>query len=241
MTNHPKAALRALERKWRTTYHKTHTPLNGWQEGRKVTRKECADELAAILSQIEAAPSPPDSSQGEPVACDVQSLVGQEVTRQLHGIYEQREEILTAFIAKYGCAPDEVEQISQPSTGRWWVQRKQLTTPPPSSPQVAVADAYIVKFDDTDREDVLFSGEFAENAALKFFDQAQINWSCYLFRCIAGPHPRANQAAPQSAPKAAEPVEPQARHWREAMERYKLETIDDVERIARELAQAEQK
>jgi hypothetical protein len=31
----------------------------------------------------------------------------------LKSILEQREEILTAFIAKYGCQPDEAEQITQ--------------------------------------------------------------------------------------------------------------------------------
>lgn len=54
----------------------------------------------------------------------IEGAIENEVIRQLRGIYEQREEILRAFIAKYGCGPDEVEQVSQPSTGRWWVQMK---------------------------------------------------------------------------------------------------------------------
>lgn len=42
-------------------------------------------------------------------------------------IYEQREQIVAAFIAQYGCKPDEVEQIVQ-YTGneiRWFVRKKQ--------------------------------------------------------------------------------------------------------------------
>lgn len=40
-------------------------------------------------------------------------------------VMEQREEILTAFIAKYGMHPDEVEQIEQyTSEGIVWSVRK---------------------------------------------------------------------------------------------------------------------
>lgn len=42
----------------------------------------------------------------------------------LQKIYEQREEILTAFIAKYGCGPDECEQVVQlsPDGEKYWVR-----------------------------------------------------------------------------------------------------------------------
>jgi len=40
-------------------------------------------------------------------------------------VYGQREEILKAFIAKYGYAPDEIEQVEQhTSTGMIWYVRK---------------------------------------------------------------------------------------------------------------------
>jgi len=91
-----------------------------------------------------------------------------------------------------------------------------------------VAQAYIVKFDDTDREDIVFFGEFAESAALEYFNKSQLNWSCYLFKCIAGPHP----AQPQER-------EPTAEEWRQAA----YEMLDDdpasfveIENRARELA-----
>jgi hypothetical protein len=37
---------------------------------------------------------------------------------------ERREEILTAFIAKYGYEPDKIILNEQPSTGKFWVERK---------------------------------------------------------------------------------------------------------------------
>jgi DNA-binding transcriptional MocR family regulator len=45
--------------------------------------------------------------------------VKQDVKELLRQIYEQREEILEAFIAKYGCGPDEV-QLS-PDGEKYWV------------------------------------------------------------------------------------------------------------------------
>jgi len=40
-------------------------------------------------------------------------------------LYAQREEILAAFIAKYGCNPDEIEQIYETSGNqvRWYVRK----------------------------------------------------------------------------------------------------------------------
>lgn len=39
----------------------------------------------------------------------------------------EREEILTAFIAKYGCEPDEIEQVEEPTEFgmKWYVRMKQ--------------------------------------------------------------------------------------------------------------------
>lgn len=41
-------------------------------------------------------------------------------------VIAQREEILRAFIAKYGCQPDEIEQIIQTTCDgvRWYVRNK---------------------------------------------------------------------------------------------------------------------
>ena len=43
-------------------------------------------------------------------------------------IYDQREQIVTAFIAQYGYKPDEVEQVVQ-YTGngiKWFVRKKSI-------------------------------------------------------------------------------------------------------------------
>jgi hypothetical protein len=50
----------------------------------------------------------------------------EEAQRILQAINEQREEILIAFIAKYGAEPDEVEQVIVDGT-RWYVQLKKET------------------------------------------------------------------------------------------------------------------
>lgn len=45
----------------------------------------------------------------------------------LHGIHSQRQEILKAFIAKYGCEPDECEQViisDMENVVRWFVRKK---------------------------------------------------------------------------------------------------------------------
>ena len=43
---------------------------------------------------------------------------------KLHNISVMREEILVAFIAKYGYEPDEMIINEQPSTGRFWVEKR---------------------------------------------------------------------------------------------------------------------
>ena len=50
------------------------------------------------------------------------------VRKLYEGIMEQREEIITAFLAKYNLEPKDVVQITQPQmdgTMRWWVERKE--------------------------------------------------------------------------------------------------------------------
>ena len=47
----------------------------------------------------------------------------------LDGVHSQREEILKAFVAKYGCEPDECEQViisDRENIIRWFVQKKPL-------------------------------------------------------------------------------------------------------------------
>jgi hypothetical protein len=54
------------------------------------------------------------------------------VNQELERVAAQREEILEAFIAKYGCGPDDLVQVEQRTEDgcRWWVER----TPPPPTP-----------------------------------------------------------------------------------------------------------
>lgn len=47
--------------------------------------------------------------------------------RKLFEVMQNREEILTAFIAKYGCEPDEIEQIMETDHQNrihWYVKKK---------------------------------------------------------------------------------------------------------------------
>lgn len=39
-------------------------------------------------------------------------------------ITERREDVLQAFVAKYGYHPDEIAICEQPSEGRWWVEKR---------------------------------------------------------------------------------------------------------------------
>ncbi len=50
-----------------------------------------------------------------------------QVLEKMKLVYQQKEEILTAFIAKYGCDPDEIEQVEwKKSLGEtiWFVRKK---------------------------------------------------------------------------------------------------------------------
>ncbi len=55
-------------------------------------------------------------------------LIREHIQKTLDGIYSQREEILRAFLAKYGCDPDEVVQFEEttPTGTKWWVERKKI-------------------------------------------------------------------------------------------------------------------
>lgn len=63
-----------------------------------------------------------NEAERAPIKEPFQEMVRDHVAAQLHHIYEQREEILAAFIVKYGCQPDEVVQVSSPY--RWWIERR---------------------------------------------------------------------------------------------------------------------
>lgn len=54
----------------------------------------------------------------------------QETKKIMDGISQQREEILTAFVAKYGADPDQVEQVVQFGADRasWHVKIKKRKT-----------------------------------------------------------------------------------------------------------------
>lgn len=44
-------------------------------------------------------------------------------------IIEKREEVLEAFVAKYGYQPDEMVICEQPSQGLWWVDKRSKWIP----------------------------------------------------------------------------------------------------------------
>jgi hypothetical protein len=48
-------------------------------------------------------------------------LVSDAKRKMIDGIMAQREEILRAFVAKYGAEPDEIVQVCQGE--RWWIER----------------------------------------------------------------------------------------------------------------------
>ncbi len=45
----------------------------------------------------------------------------------ISSIYEQREQIITAFLAQYECKPDEIEQVVQYTGNQitWFVRKKE--------------------------------------------------------------------------------------------------------------------
>lgn len=62
---------------------------------------------------------------------DADAYVGYEVSlevrKRIDNILKQREEILTAFIAKYGYDPDKIEQITENTVdGMKWYVRKRI-------------------------------------------------------------------------------------------------------------------
>jgi hypothetical protein len=53
-------------------------------------------------------------------------MTNARVTKIIDEVYAQREEILTAFVAKYGCGPEEAVQVFQacPEGFRFWVEKR---------------------------------------------------------------------------------------------------------------------
>lgn len=77
------------------------------------------DNLKQINNEKETDRGP--GLSGSERAADLAQLVESE----LRAIIMQREEIIRAFIAKYGCQPNEIEQIEElTETGRRWYLRK---------------------------------------------------------------------------------------------------------------------
>lgn len=72
--------------------------------------------------------------------------LGDMVYEKVRQVMARREEILTAFIAKYGHQPDEMVMCEQPSTGKFWVEKR--------SKWVSVKDRLPKEY-----EDVLAYGE----------------------------------------------------------------------------------
>lgn len=59
---------------------------------------------------------------------DTDSQLPLAIQEALERVRAQREEILEAFLAKYGCQPDEIVQIEKRTENgwRWWVERQNV-------------------------------------------------------------------------------------------------------------------
>lgn len=55
---------------------------------------------------------------------DIQQELEKLAFEKMKDVANRREEILTAFIAKYGCQPDDLILYEQPSMNRFWVEKK---------------------------------------------------------------------------------------------------------------------
>ena len=49
---------------------------------------------------------------------------------------------------------------------------------------IELISAFIIKYEDNEVEDEIFSGYGAEEGALKRFEQLSLNWNCSLFQLI---------------------------------------------------------
>jgi len=65
---------------------------------------------------------------------ELSEQLSERVSQAFERVTAQREEILEAFIAKYGCGPDGLIQVEQRTENgwRWWVER--VPAPKPSPP-----------------------------------------------------------------------------------------------------------
>jgi hypothetical protein len=155
MTNHPEAALRALaEHGLRCDMNPTHDMSSQesseafWHEYMLRADKYVRRIASSALDQMRAAPSPPDSSQGEPVALPVYvDSIKAECGRgqfSAYALYDAKGRILcdtlNADDVMIHEEPDEESLRVWDETGRArleWIAARLNTTPPPSSPQVA--------------------------------------------------------------------------------------------------------
>lgn len=55
---------------------------------------------------------------------ELRDLIQKQSNKLIQKILAQREEILTAFVAKYGCGPEEAVQVQRQTDDgmRWWVE-----------------------------------------------------------------------------------------------------------------------
>jgi hypothetical protein len=155
MTNHPEAALRALaEHGLRCDMNPTHdmSSLDASEEfWHRYLRMLDANVRQLATNALEAAPSPPDSSQGEPVSAWLEKFKVHLLSSGLKPcivdalVAEERAEIAAGDC---DCMNEHPEDVAEWEIDEIWSVLKSRdglhgygrTIPPPSSPQVAVAE-----------------------------------------------------------------------------------------------------
>lgn len=85
----------------------------------QIIRGRLTPLMRAAISGLVASGKIPGASGTARFSIQVARLLQEQLLR----IEEQREEILEAFIAKYGFHPDEAIQVTQGN--KWWVERKE--------------------------------------------------------------------------------------------------------------------
>jgi hypothetical protein len=218
MSNHPEAALRALaEHGLRCDMNPTHdmSSLDASETFWHGYLRMLDANVRQLATNALAAPSPPDSSQGEPVACPFAMPVYVEDIRDCgdgRGRYtafkivdSKGRSICDTLNADVQCIHEEIDADEDYSSVNRWDEdgRKNLwfiariinsyTTPPPSSPQVA--DGYaIVPIQPT--QEMLTSAGTVNNYDIDAGGKTDADHIVWWKDMIA--------AAPQSAPKAAD-------------------------------------
>jgi hypothetical protein len=254
MTNHPEAALMALE-DWRS---RAATDRD-WDRGREV------DLLSWIIDQLEeAAPSPPDSSQGEPVAWNIE--VVPVVVRDVSDAHYVR---LSIGCQHFNIGPDYLDTRADAE----WFKTQLDTALRRAKPTEPVEADHV---DVWARHQVASLRYWLEMSVARFAAKASV---CELnndeMQTLAEARsalaaflytPSVNSTMPPQdepiftasmygtaaeATKAREEWlaakgEPQARHWREALDEFReqeyftTQIAEEIEQRARSLAQAEQ-